>query len=144
MPASSLPSVEIRISRRTNAFLAHEIGFVLVVIFFQVLVLDDDVLADFLANHALAQHLVLHVVLEILERHAAVCSFTQSWNLSGSAIPDCFWTSAIRLASVAVDFDIEILGLLHQQQIVDAVAQQVFRFFGHFLVESSSGQALAA
>jgi hypothetical protein len=39
------------------------------------------------------------------------------------------------LRHLAVDVDIQILALLHEQQLIDAVAQHVLRAFAHGLLE---------
>ena len=54
-------------------------------------------------------------------------SLTQSWNLSGSAIPDSVCIAGDALGDVGIHLDVEILELFHQQQLVDTIAQHVFR-----------------
>ncbi len=95
--------------------------------------LDADALANFLANHALAQHLVLHVVLEILERHARLL-FHPFVKFVGIGNIRLFLNRGHALGQLRVNVDREVLGFLDQQQIVDAILQQVFRFRGHLFV----------
>ena len=113
----------------------------LVVVFFQLFVLDADVLANLLADDTLPEHLVLHVVSEILEGYARLFLYPIV-ELVGIRNSGLLLNGRYALGKVGVDVDIKVLGLLHKQQIVDAILQQVFRLLGHLFVESSSGQAL--
>ena len=121
-----------------DAFFAHEIRFVLVVILLDVLVLHLHLLADFLANHALRQEAVLHLLLEVFKGHAALfldIGLELIWigdlgiGLDGAQL----------LAHFVVDVDIEVLGLLRQNQLIDAIAQQVFLPLGELLLQRRSG-----
>ena len=84
---------------------------------------------DFLANHALREKPVLHLLFEVFVRHAALFLDVRL---------ELFWVGnlgigldrAHLLADFAVDIDVEILGLLGQNQLVDAIAQQVLLSFG--------------
>ena len=79
---------------------------------------------DFLANHALREEAVLHLLLEVFIRHAALF-LDIVLELFGVGNLGIGLDGGHLLADFAVDIDIEVLGLLGQDQLIDAVAQQV-------------------
>ena len=115
----------------------------LVVVLFQLLVLHRHLFGDFLANHALRQEAVFHLLLEVFIRHAALF-LDVLLELLGVGDLGIGLNGGHLLGDVAVDVDVEILGLLGQDQLIDAVAQQVLLALGQLLFQFVADDAVGA
>ena len=65
-----------------------------------------------------------------------VCSRMNAWNLSGSEILLLHLDFGEAARDFGIDVDVQVLALLHQQELIDLVAQRVGGVFVHGLLEA--------
>ena len=114
-----------------NSLIAHEIIFVLFIVFLHFRLGNVDLLAHLFADHALGQKLVLHLLFEIFKWHAHLLAdeIVEFIRVADLAL---HLHGCQALGDLAIHVDIEVLGFLDQQELIDLVAQGV----GGFLLES--------
>ena len=105
---------------------AHKFLFVLFVIFLDFRPGHGNLRTHFLSNHALGHDLIPDLRPDILERHA-VRLFAQPFvKLVGIGDLALQLDLGEAFGDLGIHADVEILAALHQQQLVDLIAQRVF------------------
>ncbi len=128
---------------QNNALIAHELHFVLVVIFLDFVVLHRHLLGNFLADHALSQGASFHFLPEVFKRHAALFLdiLLELFRIGNLAIA---LDRGHLFADVAVHVNIEVLGFLRQEQLIDTIPKHVFLAFGELLLQFGADRATGA
>ena len=115
-----------------------------VVILLEVGLRDVDIAVNFLADHAVRQVFVLRLQLEILEGYPAQLFLQPLVKLLGVrnlALGLNLRHSAIQ---VRIHVDIQLLALLHEQQLIDLIAKRLRGSLVHGGFERVARKALSA
>ena len=115
----------------------------LLVVFPQVGLGDVHAVPDFLPDDALRKHLALQLVAVILVAHAGLFLDVRL-ELVGIGDLGAHLNVGELARHLGIDVDVQILGLLHQQKLVDLVAQRVGRVVPDFFLQLLAVQPFAA
>ncbi len=102
---------------------------------------NGDVAHDFLADDPLRQHLVLHLQLEVFERHAGLFA-DEVLELVGVGDLLLHLDFGEAAGDFGIDVDVEILALLDEKKLIDLVAEGVGVRFLHRLLKARAGETL--
>ena len=102
----------------------------------------DHVAHDFLPDDPLGQHLVLHLQLEVFVGHSGVFA-DEGLELVGIGDLLLHLDFGEAAGDVRIHGDVEVLALLHEQELIDLVAERVGVVFVDGLLKARPAQTLA-